>query len=159
MDVMLKHWHIQFNILNRATLLAAQTMKGSASVVLETGDHPALLKDAVTTPAGCTIDGILELEEGKLRPALLLGKLPGDFDDWLICMISSQIRHYIPQFDELIQETDSDFALSSLKSASVIRVGRLAVVQGRVLLGATGYISPERLQRIKNHLAEWISRF
>ena len=44
-----------------ATLLAAQTMKGAASVVLETGDHPALLKDAVTTPAGCTIDGILEL--------------------------------------------------------------------------------------------------
>ncbi|MDP9337812.1 MAG: pyrroline-5-carboxylate reductase [Acidobacteriota bacterium] len=54
-----------------ATLLAAQTMKGAASVVLETGDHPALLKDAVTTPAGCTIDGILELEEGKLRVTLV----------------------------------------------------------------------------------------
>ena len=54
-----------------ATLLAAQTMKGSASGVLETGDHPALLKDAVTTPAGCTIDGILELEEGKLRVTLI----------------------------------------------------------------------------------------
>jgi pyrroline-5-carboxylate reductase len=54
-----------------ATLLAAQTMKGSATVVLETGDHPALLKDAVTTPAGCTIDGILELEEGKLRVTLI----------------------------------------------------------------------------------------
>ena len=54
-----------------ATLLAAQTMKGSASVVLETGDHPALLKDAVTTPAGCTIDGILELEDGKLRVTLI----------------------------------------------------------------------------------------
>jgi pyrroline-5-carboxylate reductase len=54
-----------------ATLLAAQMMKGSASVVLETGDHPALLKDAVTTPAGCTIDGILELEEGKLRVTLI----------------------------------------------------------------------------------------
>jgi len=54
-----------------ATLLAAQTMKGAASVVLETGDHPALLKDAVTTPAGCTIDGIRELEEGKLRVTLI----------------------------------------------------------------------------------------
>ena len=29
---------------------------------------------------------------GKLRPALLLGKLPGVYDDWLICMISTQIR-------------------------------------------------------------------
>jgi pyrroline-5-carboxylate reductase len=54
-----------------STLLAAQTMKGSASVVLETGDHPALLKDSVTTPAGCTIDGIMELEEGKLRVTLI----------------------------------------------------------------------------------------
>jgi pyrroline-5-carboxylate reductase len=54
-----------------ATLLAAQTTLGAASVVLETGDHPALLKDAVTTPAGCTIDGILELEEGKLRVTLI----------------------------------------------------------------------------------------
>jgi pyrroline-5-carboxylate reductase len=54
-----------------ATLLAAQTALGAAKVVLETGDHPALLKDAVTTPAGCTIDGILELEEGKLRVTLI----------------------------------------------------------------------------------------
>ena len=54
-----------------ATLLAAQTAEGASRVVLETGDHPALLKDAVTTPAGCTIDGILELEEGKLRVTLI----------------------------------------------------------------------------------------
>ncbi len=54
-----------------ATLLAAQTAQGAARVVLETGDHPALLKDGVTTPAGCTIDGILELEEGKLRVTLI----------------------------------------------------------------------------------------
>ena len=54
-----------------ATLLAAQTTMGAARVVLETGDHPALLKDAVTTPAGCTIDGIMELEEGKLRVTLI----------------------------------------------------------------------------------------
>ncbi len=54
-----------------ATLLSAQTLLGAARVALETGDHPALLKDAVTTPAGCTIDGILELEEGKLRVTLI----------------------------------------------------------------------------------------
>lgn len=54
-----------------ATLLAAQTTAGAAQMVLETGHHPALLKDAVTTPAGCTIDGILELEEGKLRVTLI----------------------------------------------------------------------------------------
>jgi pyrroline-5-carboxylate reductase len=54
-----------------ATLLAAQTTLGAAKVALETGHHPALLKDTVTTPAGCTIDGILELEEGKLRVTLI----------------------------------------------------------------------------------------
>ena len=54
-----------------ATLLAAQTTLGAAQVVLETGDHPALLKDSVTTPAGCTVDGLMELEEGKLRVTLI----------------------------------------------------------------------------------------
>ncbi len=54
-----------------ATLLAAQTTYGAAKMVLETGYHPALLKDAVTTPAGCTVDGILELEEGRLRVTLI----------------------------------------------------------------------------------------
>lgn len=54
-----------------ATLLAAQTMLGAARTVIETGDHPALLKDAVTTPAGCTIDGIMEMEDGKIRSTLI----------------------------------------------------------------------------------------
>jgi pyrroline-5-carboxylate reductase len=40
-------------------------------MMLETGDHPALLKDAVATPAGCTVDGILELEEGGLRVTII----------------------------------------------------------------------------------------
>jgi pyrroline-5-carboxylate reductase len=54
-----------------ATQLAAQTAYGAAKMVLETGAHPALLKDEVTTPAGCTVDGILELEEGGLRVTLI----------------------------------------------------------------------------------------
>lgn len=54
-----------------ATELAAQMTLGSAKMVLDTKEHPALLKDNVTTPAGCTIDGILELEEGKLRVTLI----------------------------------------------------------------------------------------
>lgn len=54
-----------------ATLLVAQTTLGAAKMVLDTGHHPALLKDAVTTPAGCTIDGLLELEDGKVRVTLI----------------------------------------------------------------------------------------
>ncbi|TXT48682.1 MAG: pyrroline-5-carboxylate reductase [Spirochaetes bacterium] len=54
-----------------AIKLAAQTVLGAAKTVLETGEHPAKLKDQVTTPAGVTIDGILELEEGGLRVTLI----------------------------------------------------------------------------------------
>ena len=54
-----------------ATTLVAQMVLGSAAMVLESGEHPATLKDAVTTPAGCTIDGLLALEEGGLRVALI----------------------------------------------------------------------------------------
>jgi pyrroline-5-carboxylate reductase len=54
-----------------ATLLAAQTLLGASRMVLERGAHPASLKDEVTTPAGCTIDGLMALEEGKLRVTLI----------------------------------------------------------------------------------------
>jgi len=98
-----------------------------------------------------------DLEDGKLRPALLLGKLPGEYDDWLICMVSSQTRQYISEFDEIVQESDGDFGESGLKVASVIRVGRLAVVSGEILLGAIGQVSNERLRRVKKHLSDWLS--
>ena len=97
-----------------------------------------------------------DLEEGKLRPALLLGKLPGNYDDWLICMISSQTRQFIEGFDEIVQDNDSDFEESGLKITSIIRVGRLAAVSGDILIGAIGEVSKERLSRVKKHLADWL---
>ncbi|MEX0772969.1 MAG: pyrroline-5-carboxylate reductase [Balneolales bacterium] len=54
-----------------ATQLASQMTLGAAKMVIETGNHPAILKDHVTTPAGCTIDGLLKLEEGGLRVTLI----------------------------------------------------------------------------------------
>lgn len=54
-----------------ATKLAAQTLLGSAKMVLETGLHPGALKDMVTSPGGTTIEGVHELEKGKVRGALI----------------------------------------------------------------------------------------
>jgi pyrroline-5-carboxylate reductase len=54
-----------------ATKLAAQTVYGSAKMVLETGQHPAALKDMVTSPGGTTVEGLHELEKGKLRGVLM----------------------------------------------------------------------------------------
>lgn len=50
--------------------LAAQTLQGAARLVLDTGDHPAALRDRVTTPAGCTIAGLFMMEEGRIRSTL-----------------------------------------------------------------------------------------
>jgi mRNA interferase MazF len=46
-------------------------------------------------------------KEKKLRPALIIRQLPGDYEDWLICMISSQLPQKISLFDEIISEKDS----------------------------------------------------
>jgi pyrroline-5-carboxylate reductase len=56
-----------------STLLAAQTLLGAARLVLERGEHPAVLRDEVTTPGGCTIDGLVALENGGLRSTLIAG--------------------------------------------------------------------------------------
>ena len=53
--------------------LAAQAALGAAEMVLQTGRHPAALKDDVTTPAGCTIAGILAMEDGRIRSVLARG--------------------------------------------------------------------------------------
>lgn len=49
-----------------AQLMAAQTMRGTAGMVLH-GEHPALVREKVSTPGGCTIGGLLVLEEGRVR--------------------------------------------------------------------------------------------
>jgi mRNA interferase MazF len=95
-------------------------------------------------------------KKGKLRPALVIRRLPGAYEDWLICMISSQLSRKVTSFDEIIFEEDGDFTSSGLKLASVIRIGRLAVVHKTILVGNIGEISSDRLTRIKNRLSDWL---
>ena len=93
---------------------------------------------------------------GKLRPAVIIRALPNPHGDWLVCMISSQLRHEIPEMDEVVHDTDPDFPGTGLRMTSLIRVARMAVVSRGELEGAIGQLSEERLRRIRRRLARWI---
>lgn len=94
-----------------------------------------------------------DLSGAKLRPVLLLRQASPRFDDWLVCMVSSQLQQAETGLDELIEAADADYVGSGLKMPSVLRLSRLAVVDGAVLVGAIGEISPVRLLTVRQRLA------
>jgi len=98
-----------------------------------------------------------DLAPGKPRPVLLIARLLGPYDDWLVSMIFTQLQQSIEGFDEVIDQGDDDFHVSGLKVPSVIRISRLAVVSADLLVGAIGQISPHRMRIVQRRLAEWIS--
>jgi len=93
---------------------------------------------------------------GKLGPALIIRKSLSQYDDWLICMISSRLYQEIAGFDEIITPNDPDFTYSGLKVPSLIRISRLAVINGDILIGKIGLIDNLRLLRIRQKLSQWI---
>ena len=97
-----------------------------------------------------------DLSDAKLRPILML-RQASRFDDWLVCMVSSQVQQAETNLDEILSPTDTDFANSGLKVASVLRLSRLAVLDGSLLLGSIGAISEERLGNVRQRLAKWVA--
>ncbi len=97
-----------------------------------------------------------DLSEAKLRPVLML-RQASRFDDWLVCMVSSQVQQAETGLDEILVQSDTDFASSGLKVPSVLRLSRLAVLDGALLLGSIGTISDERLGNVKQRLAKWVA--
>lgn len=93
----------------------------------------------------------------KLRPVLLLKQLP-PFGDWLVCGISAQVRQAVPDFDELVQKSDSDFPNSGLHAPSVIRLGFLATLSEKNLPGTIGSINPKRYQRLLKNLTAFLEK-
>lgn len=97
-----------------------------------------------------------DLTPGKLRPVVLIAPTPGPYNDWLVCMMSTQMRQALEGLDERIDQNAEDFQQSGLKVGSVVRLTRLAVVSTESLVGAIGEVSPERLERIRQKLFAWI---
>ncbi len=97
-----------------------------------------------------------DLQIGKYRPVVVLASLPGPFTDWLICAVTSQLQHEIEGWDETIYETATDFGLSGLKAPSLIRIGKLATVEARVLEGVLGEIGEDRLKGILKKLSGYL---
>jgi mRNA interferase MazF len=86
----------------------------------------------------------------------MISKVPDAFNDWLVCMISTKEIRFIEGFDEYIDNDSDDFGNSGLKSHSVIRISRLAIVEEKILAGNVGVISTDRMKRIRNKLANRI---
>ena len=91
----------------------------------------------------------------KNRSAIVVRTMPPP-GDLLVCGVSTQLRHEVVGFDEVIKPEDPDFASSGLKAAPLIRLGFLVVLPAANFLGSIGSIAFDRhrrlLQRLSNHL-------
>ena len=88
----------------------------------------------------------------KLRPAVVLCSM-APYGDLLICAVSSQLRHEVAGFDDVVTRTDDDFPASGLKVDSLIRLGLLATIPASASKGKLGVIDPDRLLRLQTRLA------
>lgn len=98
-----------------------------------------------------------DYDESKLRPALIIQKLPGEYNDWLICITTSKIKKYRSDYDVTIEEGSNEFNQTGLKKDSVIRITRIAVANEDIFVGSIGSISDQTLYNIRKKLADWIN--
>jgi mRNA interferase MazF len=94
----------------------------------------------------------------KLRPALVLAMLPGPFQKVLICGISTRLQDLQPNWDELIQPNDGDYAASGLHRLSAIRLSYLYAAESGEISGVIGRIDRDRLQRLRQRLTGLLAR-
>lgn len=87
----------------------------------------------------------------KLRPVVLLCQL-APFGDWLVCGVSSQLRHHVAGLDELISPDSEDFSLSGLKQPSLIRLGFVGTVAKSQIGGILGELTSLRVKRLRENL-------
>jgi mRNA interferase MazF len=93
----------------------------------------------------------------KNRPVIILRELP-PYRDFLVCGVSTQLKQYVKDFDEIVSPDDSDFVSSGLIAESVIRLGFLAVLPRNHIAGSIGEISPKRHKRLLKTLSNYLVR-
>ena len=91
----------------------------------------------------------------KLRPVLLLRKMPG-FGDFLVCGVSSQLHQEVRGFDLVMDEKSPEYENSGLKSASVIRLGYLSVLPESKMKGSIGWLPDDTLDMLLQRLADYL---
>lgn len=96
-----------------------------------------------------------DLSKSKLRPVLIVSKAPNNYNDWLICAISSKTNK-LSEKDISIGIDDIDFKSSGLKQNSVIKVSKIAIITEDLALGRLGTISDDRLLKVKSSISNWI---
>lgn len=90
----------------------------------------------------------------KLRPALVLAKLPGPYQNLLLCGISTQLHQLEANWDELIQPGDADYPASGLRRPSIIRLSYLYAADPSETSGVIGQIDPARFHRLRQRLSD-----
>ena len=96
-------------------------------------------------------------EKVKNRPAIILREMPS-YGDMLVCGVSTQLHHYVKDFDEFISPEHDDFESSGLLAKSLIRLGFLAVLPRSRIMGTIGSISSERQKRLLKNLSDYLIR-
>jgi len=107
--------------------------------------------DVILTPVP-QANGIL-----KNRPAIFLREMP-PYRDVLVCGVSTQLHQEVKGFDEVVDQTESDFAATGLRTTSLIRLGFLAVLPRSAVIGSIGSVSPERHKRLLTRLSDYLIR-
>jgi mRNA interferase MazF len=92
----------------------------------------------------------------KNRPAIFLKEMP-PYEDLLVCGVSTQLHQEVKGFDEVVWDTDPDFATSGLRSTSLIRLGRLAVLPRSEIINSIGSISAQRHKRLVKKLSGYLA--
>lgn len=105
--------------------------------------------DVVLTPIP-QADGVI-----KNRPAIILREMP-PYRDFLVCGVSTQLDKEVKGFDEVISDTDEDFQSSGLRTSSLVRLGFLAVLPSRQIIGAIGSISSTRHGKLLKTLSDYL---